>query len=315
MPADGESRPTGSGWIVPPLASIGLIAMPLLGALCVIVAVLWVVLPRIVSSLEPTPYGMKPAAYDELSAANGEHLAILRIAQTCLEGKNPALLASHPFARLLPRRPPPATVADQDPLPPRLSGYFDAYLHLSADIANARAQLADEAVTGYLVMQLFQWTIVATGMFTTILISVKGFANPQSRAYLPMAITAIVLSALGTSVATLNSFYTPRIAYEQNQRSLASRRVLHTSLTAAVVRQNHPCTEGKWSGWRARQLRGFTIDYTTIISTLSRAPADGDDADGEDGSSNMGTQREKSLGSSTQSATLSDTREPKRDRQ
>ena len=52
MPADGESRPTGSGWIVPPLASIGLIAMPLLGALCVIVAVLWVVLPRIVSSLE-----------------------------------------------------------------------------------------------------------------------------------------------------------------------------------------------------------------------------------------------------------------------
>ena len=123
---------------------------------------------------------MKPAAYDELSAANGEHLAILRIAQTCLEGKNPALLASHPFARLLPRRPPPATVADQDPLPPRLSGYFDAYLHLSADIANARAQLADAAVTGYLVMQLFQWTIVATGMFTTILISVKGFANPQS---------------------------------------------------------------------------------------------------------------------------------------
>ena len=64
--------------------------MPLLGALCVIVAVLWVVLPRIVSSLEPTPYGMKPAAYDELSAANGEHLAIRRIAQTCLEGKNPA---------------------------------------------------------------------------------------------------------------------------------------------------------------------------------------------------------------------------------
>ena len=223
MPADGESQPTGTGWIVPPLASICLIAMPLLGALLVIVAVLWVALPRIQSSLEPTHYGMKPAAYDELNAANSEHLAILRIAQTCLEGKNPALLASHPFARLLPQRPPPATVADQDPLPPRLAGYFDAYLHLSADIANARAQLADEAVTGYLVMQLFQWTIVATGMFTTILISVaKDLPTPKVCAYLPMAITAIVLSALGTSVATLNSFYTPRISYEQNQRSLAS---------------------------------------------------------------------------------------------
>ena len=85
--------------------------MPLLGALCVIVAVLWVVLPRIVILAGADTVWHKPAAYDELSAANGKHVAILRIAQTCLEGKNPALLASHPFARLLPRRPPPATVA------------------------------------------------------------------------------------------------------------------------------------------------------------------------------------------------------------
>ena len=258
---------------------------------------------------------MKPAAYGELNAANGEHLAILRIAQTCLEGKNPALLASHPFARLLPQRPPPATVADQDSLPPRLAGYFDAYLHLSADIANARAQLADEAVTGYLVMQLFQWTIVATGMFTTILISVKGFASLKVAHTCPWRsrLSCCPLWDISGDIELL--LHRLRISYEQNQRSLASLRVLHTSLTAAVVRQNHPCSEAKWSGWRARQLRGFTIDYTTIISTLSRAPADGDDADGEDTGSNTGNSPQKSADFSTQSATLSDTREPKRDRQ
>ena len=86
MPANGKSQPTGRG-VVPPLASICLIAMPLLGAVLVIVAVLWVALPRIQSSLEPTHYGMKPAAYDELNAANSEHLAILRIGPNMPRGE------------------------------------------------------------------------------------------------------------------------------------------------------------------------------------------------------------------------------------
>ena len=108
-------------------------------------------------------------------------------------------------------------------------------------MAVGRGQLAGRAVTQHLVMQVFEWTIVASGLFTTILISVKAFASPRSRDYLLLAVAAIMLSSFGTAVATLNSFYTPRIEYERTERSLASLRALHWALAASITRENNPC--------------------------------------------------------------------------
>ena len=95
-----------------------------------------------------------------------------------------------------------------------------------------RSQLAGRAVTEHLIMQVFEWTIVASGLFTTVLISVKAFASPRSRDYLLIAVAAIGLSSFSTAVATLNSFYTPRTEYEKTEQSLASLRTLHRTLAA-----------------------------------------------------------------------------------
>jgi hypothetical protein len=284
MSESNRSQQGYGGWVVPQTLTIGLVATPLLGALFVLGAILWVGVPRIYQSLTPQQFGLIPAAYDELTAATNEHAAIVRLAAACVVEKelDSALIASHPFARLNLDRSLPVDLSVQGRLTPRLPGYLDADLYLSYAISNARLHLADQVVMGHFVAQLFQWTIVVTGMFTTILISVKGFANPQTKGYLPMAIAAIVLSALGTSVAGLNSFYTPRLEYEQSQRSLASLRALHTTLAGSVVRQRGACEKrDNWSSWRAREIRELTNSYMTIMNTISRPPTGEDDPENE----------------------------------
>ena len=143
-------------------------------------------------------------------------------------------------------------------------------------------------MTGNLIAQLFEWTIVATGLFTTILISVKSFASPRSRGFFSMAVMAIVLSSFGTAVATLNSFYTPRLAYDKTERSLASLRQLHGTLAGGLMRERAACAEKDgWTGWRQRQIRDLTNTFLAITSTASRLSGSPDDESAVNPAANM----------------------------
>ena len=160
------------------------------------------------------PSLLVPAAARERDAANIDHQVIRHVEELC------------------------NTVAEKSQLVDgRLPGYLDAVDYLSSSIVQARAEFAGKRVFSNVIMQLFEWTIVATGLFTTILISVKAFASPKSKGFVSMAVTAIALSSLGTSVATLNSFYRPRTTFETADRSLSMLQGLHRSLAAGLIRQ------------------------------------------------------------------------------
>ena len=163
----------------------------------------------------------------------------------------------------------PTVMAPTSSAVERLPGYLDAVLYLSQQIGRARVELAGMVFIQHILMQLFEWTIIATGLFTTVLISVKSLASPKSRGFLTMAVAAVVLSSFGTAVATLNSFYTPRVAYEGNRQSLGMLRNLHRSLAGAALRQNDACNDkGDWAkDWRLRQLRTFNGNFQMIMST------------------------------------------------
>ena len=190
-----------------------------------------------------------------------------------------AALRDGPFTSLEPDTEMPTVMAPTSSAVERLPGYLDAVLYLSQQIGRARVELAGMVFIQHILMQLFEWTIIATGLFTTVLISVKSLASPKSRGFLTMAVAAVVLSSFGTAVATLNSFYTPRVAYEGNRQSLGMLRNLHRSLAGAALRQNDACNDkGDWAkDWRLRQLRTFNGNFQMIMSTTSSVGSGADD--------------------------------------
>ena len=274
-----EGRPEGetSGLILPRFISLVLVLTPLAGMVLVLCTLLWVGIRPTYKSLVPDQNGRLPAYFQELDSANNEHRAIVQTIAACL-AKAGRDVVDDPFVRIDPGQSHEVNLAAIQRVT-QLPGYLDAALYLSYEMAFGRGQLAGQVVTEHLIMQVFEWTIVATGLFTTILISVKAFASPRSRDYMLMAVAAIVLSAFGTAVSTLNSFYTPRIEFERSERSLANLRTLHWNLAASVTRQNDPCRDKKGrTDWRMRKIRDLTNGFVAIMGAPERSPsADEDD--------------------------------------
>jgi hypothetical protein len=277
---NGGSPGVGSGWIIPAWICRILVGIPITGALLVLIASAFVGLPRVYNSVMPDDKGLLPAAKTEEASAFREDQAIHRVAEMCVAAGKQAdgnaggsqLQASSVLNVNYPSMDQ-IKVRENPPLR-ELPGYLDAETHLSEDLVSARTQLAGKVVIDELISELFEWSLVATGLFTTILISVKAFASPRSNGYLSMAIMAIVLSSLGTAVATLNSFYTPRIAYEKTQHSLASLRSLHWTLAGEVLRAQNPCEDkGSWNDWRPRHVRDLTNSFVAIMIASMNATA------------------------------------------
>ena len=275
---EGKPEDAGGGWILPRCISLFLVLTPLTGAVLVLGALLWVGIPTIYRSLVPNEHGLLPASVQELAAARSEHNAIVRIAEICAAEKseNPDKIIHEPFIIIESDQHDVDLAAVRDAT--QLPGYLDASLYLSHAMAIGRSQLAGQAVTQHLIMEVFEWTIVATGLFITILISVKAFASPRSRDYLLMAVAAIVLSSFSTAVATLNSFYTPRIEYEKTERSLAGLRTLHWTLAAGITREKNPCADkSAWTDWRASHIRELANGFVAIMSATARPSAASED--------------------------------------
>jgi hypothetical protein len=280
---DDKPQDVGGGWILPRCISLSLVLTPLFGAALVLGALLWVGVPGIYRSLVPNEQGLLPAAEKELVAARAEHKAIVRIAAVCTARQtvNAETIADEPFLRIDFDQPHDSNLIAVHELT-ELPGYFDAALYLSYEIGKARSQLAGKAVVQHLVEQVFEWTIIVSGLFTTVLLSVKAFTGPRSRDYLLMAVTAIGLSAFSTAVATLNSFYSPRNEYEKTEHALASLRTLHWTLAAGITREKHACdAKAAWTDWRATHIRDLANSFVAVMSATARPPTLSEDEPGE----------------------------------
>ena len=142
-----------------------------LGAAVPFVIVATVSGPGLFRSVTADECGALPAERAELLAARQEHLAMVSVARNCPgEATIAAAVAAQPFVSLDSCKMFSDSV-NPDIARAALPGYLDATLYLSKAIAAARAKMAGKAVIDHLISGLFEWTIVVTGLFTTILIS------------------------------------------------------------------------------------------------------------------------------------------------
>jgi hypothetical protein len=66
--------------------------------------------------------------------------------------------------------------------------------------------------------------------------SIKSLTAERSSIFTAIGIAGIIFSTLGTSLAAINSFYSPRSIYERDERTLSNLRSLHLQLVNGVAR-------------------------------------------------------------------------------
>jgi hypothetical protein len=252
---------------------------------CVAVAVLLVLglvgvaVWRVHVALAPddTAPRLNASAYAEFLAAQADHAAILATSAQCADQvanfKHPLKLDARFLAIAPDGRALPDVVALTQPVVETPS-YLLAAIHLSYNIGRARVDLAGRQIEDYVWLQVFQWAIVVIGAITTILISVKSMATERTRFYQLIGTVAIVFSSVGTAVAGLNSFYSPKTTYEQTTRSLATLRQLHIQLASGIARENQICTTwsstaGWQSDWRFKRIKSLSDQYIAVISATA----------------------------------------------
>jgi len=161
-----------------------------------------------------------------------------------------------------------------------LTNYQRSVLLLSHSIARARAQLAAAADAAQTKMVRYQWCIVIVGALTTILVSIKSMSQGQSRPYFVVGIMAVVFSAAGTAVSSMNSFDSPNASFVKTERGLVQLRQLHLDLALMVFVEKDNCSgmetidadagnsgNSAYRDERAKRLADMTNRLKEILAT------------------------------------------------
>jgi TRAP-type C4-dicarboxylate transport system permease small subunit len=246
---------------------------------------------RLYSALK-TEDGLTAAAYEEWTSAKADHAVIVAVAKQC---EQTSATISHPFAvpapllTIIPNGRPQNTLPTDGPpdgsapmLKVDAPSFMLAALVLSNEIGRSRVDVAGDKVQDNAWMQIFEWVLVLFCSVTTILISIKSLSAERSATLTAIGIGAIIFSTLGTSIAAVNSFYSPRSTYERDERTLTNLRSLHLQLAAGVTRDGDLCsTWTNWSkDWRFARIKAFTDQYTAITTAAEATdlPSEGGDA-------------------------------------
>jgi hypothetical protein len=228
-----------------------------------------------------TADGLTATAYDEWASAKADHAVVVAVAEQCAQER---AKFAHPlqipasFLTIIPngrhgKALPNDTLSDVVPstLQVDAPSYILGAIALSNDIGRARVDMAGDEALDSAWMQIFEWALILTGAISTVLISVKSMSGSgdRSAAFTALGIGAIIFSTLCTSVAAVNSFYSPRSIYERDARTLTSLRNLHLQLAGGITRENNLCVSWTdWSkDWRFARIKAFSDQYAAITNT------------------------------------------------
>jgi hypothetical protein len=152
----------------------------------------------------------------------------------------------------------------------KLPSLSRAAIYLSDGIIRARMELAGVISYNDRVMRVLNIALIIIGAVTTTLISVKATAGSEqmkSRLYQTIGIAAIVLSALGTVVSGLNSFYNPQEKYTRNQKSLDMLKQLHVEVATAVSSQELDICREKMKDDSSKKVKEWSTRLAGIWNT------------------------------------------------
>lgn len=233
------------------------------------------------------------AGQNELAAAKVDHDAILAVGYSCPGPKDsaPTIKVSYQLLTMAADGPDqPSSGAAPPPMSLEEPSYILTAIVMSQHIAWARIALAEQTRWTFVSMQVFQWWVVVIGAITTVLISIKAISNERTSSHLAIGIAAIIFSTAGTAIATMNSFYSPRVAHEQDQRSLQALQALHLELATAMTREGSVCAplnKGP-TDWRVKRIKAIAQQYAAVMSA-SQAPSSAPESDESSGTSDTPT--------------------------
>jgi len=253
-----------------------------LGGLAVVLAAIAIGVAgwHVTSMVRTGPDGLTAAARSEWAAARSDHDVIVAMSSRCTQDSGTFKHAIEIPVSMLVITPNGAlptggsTPADPAPRPagPKLDtpGYLLSAIILSNGIARSRIDVAGDEVRDSAWEQVFQWGLVIIGAITTVLISIKSMSTGRTPLYMGIGIAAIVFSALGTGVAAMNSFYSPRLLHDHDKRALAGLRQLHLQLATGLTREGNICTAfTDWKNdWRFQRIKALTDQYNAIINAV-----------------------------------------------
>ena len=125
----------------------------------------------------------------------------------------------------------------------KLTNYQRSILTLSSAISSARTQLAAAAAANETTRYLLQVSIIIIGALTTILVSIKSIIDKNATYSMQIGILAVVFSAGGTALSSLNSFVGPSESFATAERALIQARQLQLDLGLFVAQQKDICAE------------------------------------------------------------------------
>ena len=145
-------------------------------------------------------------------------------------------------------------------------------LTISRAATAERGELAASAAESRRTMLLYQWLIVIVGAMTTILVSIKAMSNAttDNRTYFVIGILAVVFSAVGTGLASINSFTGPSEAYIRAERGLLQARQLHQELELQAAQETDLCRDfdpDKTDDPRAKRLADFSGRLKELVAS------------------------------------------------
>jgi hypothetical protein len=230
-----------------------------------------------------------PAAFQEWRLATGDHEIIAAAAAACTKIADLDSLPNYIRAQLRLDLLPNGSIGQspfdentrKEPKQFALSNYMRAAIYLSDSISRGRIESAATASDNYSSMFWFQLAIVGIGAITTILISIKSIAPPDSPGKaislsLWVGILAIIFSSIGTATSALNSFYGPRESYLKSERSLSALRQLHSEIAAKIASSTDPDKCPKLNPASKDDPYGKQIqDWTTRLGGILNASDSG----------------------------------------
>jgi hypothetical protein len=227
-----------------------------------------------------TQNGLTAVAYDEWNAAKADHDVVVSVAEQCR-------LETAKFTHKLTVPAPLLTIVPTEsrgtaPVNDRLPGaetskvevetpsYMLAAIILSNEIGRSRVDVAGNKTRDNAWTQIIEWALVLIGAITTVLISIKSLTAERSSVFTAIGIAGIIFSTLGTSLAAINSFYSPRSIYERDERTLSNLRSLHLQLVNGLTREPDLCQswDNRGQDWRFVRIKSLADRYVVIASAV-----------------------------------------------
>jgi hypothetical protein len=125
---------------------------------------------------------------------------------------------------------------------PTLNGFHAAAISFSDRISRDRLEFRRELEDSRLRSRIYQYLILGLGAAATIFVSIRAIMKESTGWSGAVGVLAIVLSAAGAAVSSMNTFEGSQATAIRDQRALSQLQQLHWRIASDVLKRSNICS-------------------------------------------------------------------------